>query len=117
MVALGYLSVYYHADMNAVNKAFDMPGIAEGGIDCYLVEIPFHMAMFAADAPSWFIENYGSKNYNTWMVGGHSMGGIVASQYASKHSDVIDGIVLLASYSTAEIPEIIALLTFALFAL
>ena len=153
LVALGYLSVYYHADMTEVNKAFAIPGIsvtqysdgvakgysftkegndralvfyagakvdelaysplmselADGGIDCYLVEIPFHMAMFASDAPSYIIENFNDKNYDVWMVGGHSMGGIVAAQYAAKHSDVIDGVVLLASYSTAEIPENIAL--------
>ena len=153
LVALGYLSVYYHADMTEVNKAFAIPGIsvtqysdgvakgysftkegndralvfyagakvdelaysplmselADGGIDCYLVEIPFHMAMFAADAPSGFMESFRGNNYDVWMVGGHSMGGIVAAQYAAKHSDVIDGIVLLASYSTASIPQNIAL--------
>lgn len=153
LVALGYLSVYYHADMAAVNEAFSLPGIsitqlsddgakgyaftkeandsamvfyagakvdelaysplmtelAKGGIDCYLVDIPFHMAMFASDAPSYIIENFNDKNYDVWMVGGHSMGGIVAAQYAANHSDVIDGIVLLASYSTTPIPENIAL--------
>ena len=153
LVAIGYLSVYYHADMTDVNEAFAMPRIsvtklsdggtkgysftkegnekalifyagakvderaysplmaelADSGIDCYLVEIPFHMAMFAADAPSWFIEKFNDNNYDVWMVGGHSMGGIVAAQYAAKHSDVIDGIVLLASYSTASIPQDIAL--------
>lgn len=153
LVALGYLSVYYHADRDALNKAFDAPGItasqlsvgrakgysitkagnaqalvfyagakvdelaysplmaqlADGGIDCYLVKIPFHMAMFAADAPGEFIESFSSMHYSMIMVGGHSMGGIVASQYAAKHPDAVDGIVLLASYSTAEIPQTIAL--------
>ena len=112
LVAVGYLSVYYHADMKAVDEAFAMPRIsvtklsdggtkgysftkegnekalifyagakvdelaysplmaklADSGIDCYLVEIPFHMAMFAADAPSWFIEKFDDNNYDVWML-------------------------------------------------
>lgn len=152
LAALGYLSVYYHADMNAVNRvvaASDitvsqlsgdkaegysftdddndkalvfyagakvdelaysplMAKLAAGGIDCYLVKTPFRMAILAADAPSRFLEIFSDRHYDLIMVGGHSMGGIAASRYAAKHPDVIDGIVLLASYSTAEIPQNIA---------
>ena len=32
-----------------------------------------------------------------WVVGGHSLGGVVAAQYASKHNE-LDGLVLWASY-------------------
>ena len=31
---------------------------------------------------------------------GHSLGGSMASMYASKHSDKVKGVILLASYST-----------------
>ena len=77
--------------------------LAEKGIDCFLADMPFNFALFGTDAADKFVNAYNS--YDTWMVGGHSMGGIVAADYANKNSDIIDGVVLLASYTTVEIGD------------
>jgi len=37
-------------------------------------------------------------NIQTWSVGGHSLGGLAAANYAGKHLDEIDGLVFWASY-------------------
>ncbi len=55
------------------------------GITCILVKMPFNMAIFDANASSEIIEQY--PEYKEWYVGGHSMGGAMASQFASKHPD------------------------------
>ena len=38
--------------------------------------------------------------YGTWYIGGHSMGGASAGMYASAHPDQIDGLFLVAAYTT-----------------
>lgn len=35
---------------------------------------------------------------NQWVIAGHSVGGTMAAQYAYNHRDVIDGLVIWASY-------------------
>ena len=37
------------------------------------------------------------ENIKSWVVGGHSLGGVVASRFAANNTNV-DGVVLLASY-------------------
>ena len=42
---------------------------------------------------------------DSWYIGGHSLGGAMAASYAAKHSDELDGLVLLAAYSTADLMD------------
>ena len=39
----------------------------------------------------------------SWYIGGHSLGGSMAASYLAKHGDEFDGLVLLGSYSTADL--------------
>lgn len=73
--------------------------LANEGIDCYLVEMPFNLAFFATDSADDIIEN---SSYNYYFMAGHSLGGVAASSYVNK-SDDIDGLILLASYPTHQI--------------
>ena len=73
--------------------------LADNGIDCYAVEMPFNIAFFGADTAGSIIN---STNYSHYILAGHSLGGIVASSYVNKTGDV-DGLVLLAAYSTDKI--------------
>ena len=38
-----------------------------------------------------------------WYIGGHSLGGSMAASHAAKNAGVYEGLVLLASYSTADL--------------
>lgn len=84
-----------------------MKKLADGGIDCFLLEVPMHMAIFDMNAADRITDN---SNYDTWIMSGHSMGGIAAAKYAADH-DNIDGVVLLASYPTSQLSEPTALLS------
>lgn len=70
--------------------------------DCFLAKMPLNFAMFGKDAADKFINIY---NYDRWLVAGHSMGGLVAANYAENHRDLIDGVILLAAYSTTELDD------------
>jgi hypothetical protein len=66
--------------------------IAEKGFRVVVLKCPFDLALLCPDAPSAYVD--GSL---PWAVGGHSLGGVVAAEYAATHPDV-DGLVLWASY-------------------
>ena len=72
--------------------------LASDGIDCFLIKMPFNIAFFNTNAASNIIKNY---KYDNWYMMGHSLGGVVAANYANKND--IDGLILLASYPTEKV--------------
>ena len=42
---------------------------------------------------------------------GHSLGGVCAASFASSHPEVVDGLILLASYPNSKLPDGIRLLS------
>ena len=38
-----------------------------------------------------------------WFVGGHSLGGAMAAMYAEDHADSLQGLMLMAAFSTADL--------------
>jgi len=75
-----------------------MNKIASNGIDTYIVKMPFNISFFKMNAISDVMKEY---EYDNWYIGGHSMGGAVASMVANKND--VKGLVLLASYATSDI--------------
>ena len=75
--------------------------IAQKGILCILPEMPLNLAVFDINAADTHISAYPEIRH--WYVGGHSLGGSMAASYASKNNDKVEGLVLLASYSSADI--------------
>ena len=63
------------------------------GITCILVKMPFNMAIFDVNAAAKIIDQF--PDIKNWYIGGHSMGGAMASDYASNHQDQIKGLILL----------------------
>ena len=51
--------------------------------------------------PTAVIEDH--PEITSWTVGGHSLGGSMAAQYIDSHPGAIDGLVLWASYSAADL--------------
>ena len=76
--------------------------IRQTGITCILVHMPFHMAIFDANAAEDVIEQFPA--FQHWYIAGHSMGGAMASQFASDHPDQIDGLILMGAYIYGDYP-------------
>lgn len=77
--------------------------IKQTGVTCILVHMPFHMAIFDADAAEDVMEQF--PDIQHWYMAGHSMGGAMASQFASDHPDEIDGLILLGAYIYGDYPD------------
>lgn len=80
-----------------------MEACASKGILCVLVEMPFHLAVLDVNAADGIQEQY--PGIENWYIGGHSLGGAMAASYISKHVDAFEGLVLLGSYSTADLSD------------
>jgi len=72
------------------------------GLTCILVEMPFHMAIFDANAAEEVMAQFPEINH--WYMAGHSMGGAIASRFAADHSDQLDGLILLGAYIYGDYP-------------
>ena len=77
--------------------------IRQLGVTCILVHMPFHMAIFDANAAEEVMEQF--PEYQHWYMAGHSMGGAMASQFAADHPDEVDGLILLGAYLYGDYPE------------
>ncbi len=69
--------------------------IAEAGHTSIVVPMPFGLAVLSPDAADDVIEAH--PDIERWVIGGHSLGGAMAAQYARGH-DTIDGLALWAAY-------------------
>lgn len=78
-----------------------MQALAAKGVLCVLVEMPGNLAVLDMNAAQGIAEQY--PHITSWYVGGHSLGGSMAASYAAKHIDSLDGVLLLAAYSTANL--------------
>jgi hypothetical protein len=72
------------------------------GITCILVKMPFNMAIFDANAADRIIDQF--PDIKNWYIGGHSMGGAMASNYASNHQEKVKGLILLGAYIYGDYP-------------
>jgi pimeloyl-ACP methyl ester carboxylesterase len=75
--------------------------IAELGYLVVIVSVPFNLAVFGIDSASPVIADHPEIEH--WAVGGHSLGGSMAAQFIDSHPDEVEGLVLWASYSAADL--------------
>lgn len=73
------------------------------GITCILVKMPFNMAIFDANAADTIMDQF--PDITNWYIGGHSMGGAMASDYASKNQEKVIGLILLGAYIYGNYPD------------
>lgn len=78
-----------------------MQACAENGILCVLVEMPFRLAVLDVNAADGIQKEY--PEIEDWYVGGHSLGGSMAASYLADHAEEYEGLILLGSYSTADL--------------
>ena len=77
--------------------------LAREGVLCVLVEMPFNLAVFDINAADGIQEQY--PQIKDWYIGGHSLGGSMAASYLADHVDEYEGLILLGSYSTADLSD------------
>lgn len=80
-----------------------MRDLAERGVFSVVVQMPFNFAFFDINAADRVRADF--PDVGTWWVGGHSLGGSMAAQYAVDHAGdgTLDGLVLLGSYSASDL--------------
>ena len=69
---------------------------AREGVTCVLVKPPLDFALLDIDAAAGVAELF--PEIDTWLLAGHSLGGVAACEYTAKHPDEVDGVVLLAAF-------------------
>ena len=77
--------------------------LEEKGYNCFLVSMPFNMAIFNKNAADEIINQY--QNIKHWYICGHSMGGAMASSYVADNKDKVDGLILLGSYIYGDVSD------------
>ena len=82
--------------------------LAEQGMDVCLVKMPFRLAFFGMNKADQLIAMY---DYEHWYIGGHSLGGAMAANYAAEHPVQLTGVVLLASYPTKTLDNSLMLMS------
>jgi hypothetical protein len=70
--------------------------IAAEGFLTVIVHMPFNLALFGMKRANQLMPEFG--NIHSWVVGGHSLGGVAACSYAGDNADKIEAVVLWASY-------------------
>lgn len=66
------------------------------GITCVLVKMPFNLAVLNANAANGVYDQV--PGVQEWYIGGHSLGGAMASAYAQNNTDKVRGLILLGAY-------------------
>lgn len=72
---------------------------AEQGVKTIIVKMPFNLAVFGINKADKVIAQ--SSDIKKWYIAGHSLGGVMAARYVKSHQEVIDGLILWASYPEA----------------
>lgn len=78
-----------------------MRACAERGVLCVALKMPFNLALLNIGAADGVIASH--PEVQTWLLGGHSMGGLASTFYLNDHMKEYDGLVLLGSYSTVDL--------------
>lgn len=86
---------YPGARVDYRSYAVPLHKIAAEGYLVILLPVRLNLPILDVDAADRAISAFPTIQH--WAVGGHSLGGVAAATYASKHDD-IDGLVLWASY-------------------
>lgn len=75
-----------------------MEHLAQEGVLAVLMPMPFNLAVLAKDAAAGIPELFPEVEH--WYMAGHSLGGSMAASFAGENTAWVDGLILLAAYST-----------------
>jgi dienelactone hydrolase len=90
------LVFYPGARVHPVAYAPAARAIAEEGYLAVIVPMPFNLAVLSPNRAGRVIEAH--PEIEAWVVGGHSLGGAMAAQFAENHRSLVQGVVLWGAY-------------------
>jgi pimeloyl-ACP methyl ester carboxylesterase len=74
--------------------------IASQGYLVVIPKMPLNLAIFGVNTANDVINSY--PQINTWVIGGHSLGGTMAAQFVYENPFEIQGLVLWAAYPASD---------------
>lgn len=74
--------------------------LAKQGFDVFIVKVKLNFALFDKQAGQKIMDKY---SYDSWILMGHSMGGIAVSAFAAEKGNEVDGLVLLGAHGTEDL--------------
>ena len=77
--------------------------LADRGYYCVIAKMPFNLAFFGIDSASYLMDSV--SEVDEWWIAGHSLGGAMAAQFASTHSNELEGAFLLAAYAASDLSQ------------
>ncbi|KZZ83338.1 alpha/beta fold hydrolase [Bacillus sp. SJS] len=88
--------LYPGAKVEPEAYAFIGQELAKTGIPVAIPEMPFHCAILGTGKAERVQSS--RPKIKKWYIGGHSLGGVAAANYAAKHEKSVEGVFFLASY-------------------
>lgn len=74
--------------------------ISGSGHHVVIAKMPANLAVLGAKAGMKILEEFPDKR---WVIGGHSLGGVMACSMLARNSEGFDGLVLMASYASGSV--------------
>ena len=74
--------------------------LASKGYTTIIVKMSFNLAFFGVNSADDVIAKH--PEITSWVIMGHSLGGVFASEYAVNHQDKIKGVIYLAAYPSTD---------------
>ncbi len=90
------LIIYQGAFADARAYLAPYSALADSGIAVFVVRSPFGFALFNIGGANQIIKD--NPEITIWYVGGHSLGGVAACEYAKSNPQKIKGLILLGSF-------------------
>ncbi len=94
------LIFYPGAKVDPAAYAIYMRDIAQRGYATFIARMPLNFSFFASSRADDIMHAY--PEIHTWLLGGHSLGGVSACDYVSAHPSV-RGLLLYASYPSIDL--------------
>lgn len=66
-----------------------------------IARMPFNLAVMDINRAEAIMAAY--PEIKTWVIAGHSLGGVMAAQFVADHQDAVSGLGLLAAYAATDI--------------
>lgn len=76
--------------------AVSAQGIADAGYMVVVPKMPLNLAFMGINRADGIMARY--SEIDSWVIGGHSLGGAMAAEYAKNNVDRVDGLIMYASY-------------------